>query len=153
MPNKPWHQYMYSECICGGSTCTIYMYVCTYQWIECKSECCVYTCNYNILSYPNHTSVDDLVMTYTTIAHIQSRLALLNSVNFRALTISAKVCVKFSSLFWWLCESFRVFMCVCVCVRVCVRVCVFVCEYILFHYQLPTSVLPYHLSLPSWELA
>ena len=92
-----------------------------------------------------HCSVDDLVMTYTTIVHIQSRLALLNFVNFRTLTISTKLCVKFSSLFRWLCESFRVCLCgcmrVCVCVCVCVCACVFVCEYILFHYQLPTYVL------------
>ena len=64
-----------------------------------------------------HCSVDDLVMTYTTIAHIQSRLALLNFVNFRTLTISAKLCVKFSSLFRWLCS----YACVCVCVCACVN--------------------------------
>ena len=103
-------------CIVNVSAVTVpvpHMYV--YQWIECKSECCLY--NYNILSCPNHTSVDDLVLTYTTIAH------------FRTLTISAKLCVKFSSLFRWLCESFHVCLCVCVCVcaYMCLCLCVYVC--------------------------
>ena len=150
MPNKPWHQYMYSERILGDSTYSCTTHVCTYQWIECKSECCLYNYNYNILSCPNHTSVDDLAMTYTTI-----------SVEFCELSYTCwQSPVNYVSSFLLCLGGYvRVFVCVyvdvcmCLCVRVCVCACVFVCEYILFHYQLPTSLPPYHLSLPSWESA